>query len=87
MPRYKLSFKKSYQAVGIGIWEEVTDSALMEVLLRLQEKYDFKILSVKFRNCFATSYIKIKCSKEDRVKIFGYFCTILGKNITEVTYF
>ena len=50
MPRYKLSFKKSYQAVGIGIWEEVTDSALMEVLLRLQEKYDFKILSVKFSN-------------------------------------
>ena len=47
MPRYKLSFKKSYQAIDIGIWQEITDSTLMAVLLRLQEKHDFKILSVK----------------------------------------
>ena len=86
MPKYKLKFRKHYKTLGIGVWEEVTDSSLMAVLLRLQEKYNFEILSVKFKDCFHTSHIKIKCDKDDRCKIFSEFCLILNKQITEIEY-
>ena len=52
MPKYKLKFRKQYQPLGIGVWEEITDSSLMAVLLRLQEKYNFEILSVKFKDIY-----------------------------------
>lgn len=86
MPKYKLKFSKQYQPLGIGIWEEVTDSSLMTVLLYLQKKYNFEIVSFKFKDCFKTSHIKIKCDKDDRCKIFSEFCLILNKQITEIEY-
>ena len=87
MPKYKLKFKKTYQPLGIGVWTEVTDASLINVLKILQDKHQFEIISVKFKDCFSRSCIKIKCNKDDRYKIFNDFCALLGPNITEVTYF
>ena len=86
MPKYKLKFKKQYQPLGIGIWEEITDASLMNVLLKLQEKYNFKIVSVKFKDCFSRSYIKIKCDKYDKNTIFFDFCLRLDGQITDIKY-
>ena len=86
MPKYKLKFRKQYQPLGIGIWEEVTDSSLMTVLLYLQKKYNFEIISFKFKDCFSRSYIKIKCNKDDRCKIFCEFCLKLKGQITDIEY-
>ena len=86
MPKYKLKFRKQYLPLGIGVWEEITDSSLMTVLLHLQEKYNFEIVSFKFKDCFHRSHIKIKCNKDDRCKIFSEFCLILNRQITEIEY-
>ena len=86
MPKYTLKFRKQYQARGIGIWEEITDASLMSVLLKLQEKYNFEIVSFKFKDCFRGSYIKIKCNKDDKCKIFCEFCLILDRQITDIEY-
>lgn len=67
-------------------YQQVTDSCLMSVLLTLQKKYDFKIISVDFKDCFRNSNIKIKCKKEDKYNIFGEYCEILGKNICNISF-
>ena len=86
MRKYKLKFKKQYQAIDIGVWSEITDAALMYTLQKLQEKYNFEIVSVSFKDCFSYSCIKIKCHKDDRCKIFGEFCTMLNGQITAISY-
>ena len=84
--RYTLEFKKRYQYVDWKSWKEVADSQLMSVLLELKSKYNFEIISTKFRDCFDNSYIKIKCNKEDKHKIFGEYCLRLSGNITDVSF-
>lgn len=86
MPKYTLKFRKQYQARGIGTWEEITDASLMNVLLKLQEKYNFEIISFKFKDCFSRSYIKIKCDKYDKSTIFFEFCLKLDGQITDIKY-
>ena len=86
MPKYTLKFRKQYQVRGIGIWEEITDASLMNTLLKLREKYSFEIVSFKFKDCFSRSYIKIKCNKDDRCKIFCEFCLKLKGQITDIEY-
>ena len=68
MPKYKLNFKKQYQTLGIGVWEEVTDSSLMAVLLRLQEKYNFEILSINLKIVFILVILKSNVIKMTDVK-------------------
>lgn len=84
--KYKLKFRKTYQYVDWETWKEVTDSYLMSVLLELQKKYNFEILYTKFKDCFEYSCIKIKCNKEDKRKIFGEYCMMLNKQITDVSF-
>jgi hypothetical protein len=86
MPKYTLKFRKQYQARGIGIWEEITDSSLMSTLLSVQEKYNFEIVSFKFKDCFSRSHIKIKCNKDDKCEIFCEFCLRLNGQITDIEY-
>lgn len=84
--KYKLKFKKTYQYVDWGVWEEVTDASLMNVLLVLQQKYDFDIVSTKFKDCFATSHITIKCNKEDKCKIFSAYCLKFHGQIDHISF-
>lgn len=84
--KYKLKFKKAYQHVDWGVWEEVTDASLMNVLLVLQQKYDFDIVSTKFKDCFGNSRITIKCNKEDKNKIFSEYCLKLNGKIDHISF-
>ena len=84
--KFTITFKKSYHSLDFGRWEEVTDGYLMSVLLKLQEKYDFEVVSTSFKDCFSNSRITIKCDKRDKQKIFMEYTTILGDNITKVSF-
>ena len=84
--KYKLKFRKAYQFVDFGVWKEVTDASLMNVLLALQQKYDFDIVSTKFKDCFGNSYITIKCNKEDKRKIFSEYCLKLNGQIDHISF-
>jgi hypothetical protein len=81
-----LKFKKSYQYVDWGVWNEVKDSYLLQVLLEMQSKYDFEIVSTNFHDCFQNSYIVIKCKKEDKYNIFSGYCLRLEGKITEISF-
>ena len=84
--RCKLKFRKTYQYVDWGSWKEVKDAYLISVLLELQSKYGFEIISTKFQDCFNDSYIKIKCNKEDKNKIFGEYCLRLNGQIEDISF-
>lgn len=89
MFKYKkciLKFQKSCQPVDYMNYRMVTDSCLMSVLLELQEKYGFEIISTDFKDVFEDSNIKIKCKKEDKHKIFGEYCVKLGKQICNISF-
>ena len=81
--KYTLKFEKAYQATGWSSWEEVTDACLLATLLKLQEKYEFEIISYQFKECFSVSYITIKCDKKDKQTIFMEYCMMLNKRITK----
>lgn len=83
---YTMNFKKSYIPTGNFSWKEVTDSYLLSVLLEVQEKYGFEIISYKFKDCFGISHITIKCNREDKQKIFIEYCIKLNNYIREVSY-
>lgn len=55
--KYKLTFRKTYHYKDFGSWTEIRDSALLATLLKLQQKYDFKIVRTKFKDSFGDSYI------------------------------
>ena len=84
--KYTMKFKKKYHYVDWGAWSEVTDYYLLSVLLELQEEYDFEIVSTKFKNCFNFSRIKIKCNKEDKLKIFMTYYLRLGNDIEKFSF-
>lgn len=84
--KFKLKFRKSYQFVDFGVWKEVTDASLMNVLLALQQKYDFDIVSTKFKDFFDNSYIIIKCNKEDKRKVFSEYCLKLNGQIDHISF-
>lgn len=84
--KYTMKFKKTYQYVGHGNWKEITDGSLMSELFDLQEEYGFEIVSTSFKDCFYYSYIKIKCNKDDKSKIFGEYCSRLSGYIEDVSF-
>ena len=83
---YELKFKKTYQPVDYMSWKEVSDASLINVLLNLQEKYDFDIVSTKFGNCYCYSWIRIQCKKEDKSKIFSEYCVMLDGKIESISF-
>ena len=83
---YIIRFNKHGRCIDWGVVTEITDSSLIDVLSYLQEKYDFKIIKTKFRKYYDTSYIIIKCKKDDRYKIFAEFCSILNGKIDSVSF-
>lgn len=83
---YELTFKKAYLNPDWDSWEEVSDSHLLKIFLKLSKYYDFSIVKTNFNNCFNNSIIKIKCKKEDKNKIFSAFCLSADKYIREVKY-
>ena len=83
--KYVMKFKKTYQCIQWGMWYEVTDAYLLYVLLELMKKYDFDIISVKFKNSFDVSRIKIKCNKKDKAAIFTEYYALLCTQIEEVS--
>lgn len=84
--KFTLKFRKTYQFVNWGVWKEITDASLMNVLLELQLKYDFDIVSTRFKDCFSNSYIKIECNKEDKRKIFSEYCLKLNGYIDNISF-
>ena len=84
--KFTMTFKKSYQSLGYGRWKEVTDGCLMSLLLNLQDKYDFEIISTNFKDCFSNSRITIKCDKSDKQKIFMEYTAKLNGEITKVSF-
>lgn len=84
--KYKIKFKKIPQWVSHDNYKVITDCALLDVLLKLQDRYDFKLISTKFDSPFDFSYIKIKCKKEDGCKIFAEYCSKLDGYIREVSF-
>lgn len=84
--KYTLKFSKSYKYIDDYNWSEVTDASLMTVLLKLQLKYNFEIVSVEFNNSLSDSYIKIKCNKKDKDKIFSEYCLTLSGYITNISF-
>ena len=67
-------------------YKEVADNSLVSTLVGLQKKYEFKIISMNFQECFRKSTIKIKCKKEDKCKIFSEYCKLLGNNICNISF-
>ena len=84
--KYTLRFKKYYKYVSQGVWYEVTDNYLMSVLLELQSKYNFEIISTNFHNCFGYSHIKIKCNKKDYPCIWQDYCERVDEYITDISF-
>lgn len=86
--KYKMKFRKSYQFVNWGVWKEITDASLMSRLLQLQRKYNFEIVATKFKDSLSNSYsyIKIKCNKEDKNKIFTDYCLSLNGCIEDISF-
>ncbi len=82
---YTIKFEKTYQDAGWKNWYEVTDAYILQVLLDLQKKYDFEIISVQLREVFHQSKIVIKCKKEDKNKIYMDFSIKLAKKIEKIT--
>ena len=82
--KYTIRFKKSYQYVNFGSWKEVTDSHILYILSELQKKYNFEIITAKFKKSFDESEIVIKCNKEDKNKIFMDFCMKLSGQIEKI---
>ena len=58
----------------------------MSRLLQLQRKYNFEIISTSFKDFCDTSYIVIKCNKEDKNKIFTDYCLSLNGYIEEISF-
>ena len=82
--KYTIRFKKTYQWVDSESWEEVTDSYILYILSELQKKYNFEIITAKFKKAFDESEIVIKCNKEDKNKIFMDFCMKLSGQIEKI---
>ena len=82
--KYKITFTKSYQFVDIGVWKEVTDSHILQVLYELQTEFDFEIISTKLRDCFHKSKIVIRCNRGDKNKIYMDFVRRMSGKITKI---
>lgn len=87
MSRYKMKFKKVC-IPGNKVYEhrEISDAYLLSILLELQHKYYFDIISTRFNRSASTSYIKIKCDKSDKGKIFSDYCARLDGYIDSVSF-
>lgn len=66
-------------------YKVITDHSLLMPIIRLQQDYDFEIVSTKF-NVIGHNYIKIKCKKEDKRKIFTAYCLELADYIENISY-
>lgn len=84
--RFKIKFKKQQLQFKEDSWKEVTDSYLLSALYDIQSYFDFDIVSIDFNDCFKTSSIVIKCTKQEKECIFTAFVAKLGKYITNVSY-
>lgn len=86
--RYTLKFKKKYNFVDYGVWDEVTDACLMLQLRIVQRLYGFEIISTKFHDSDDDefSYIKIKCNKKDYPYIWQCYCERVDEHITDISF-
>ena len=85
--KFKIKFERqSLPANSISSYKTVTDSYLLSALYNIQSYFDFDIVSVDFNDCFETSSIVIKCTKQEKEYIFSAFVAKLGKYITNVSY-
>ena len=82
----QLKFKKSYQFIDFGVYSEVRDQVILKVLMSLQQKYQFKIISCKIKNCFSDSRIVIWCNKKDWQNICFDFCQKLDRDISDIRF-
>ncbi len=82
--KYTIKFEKAYQSAGWGSWYEVKDDYILQVLLDLQEKYNFEIISVQLREVFRQSKVIIKCKKKDKNKICMDFSIKLTNKIKKI---
>lgn len=87
--RYTMRFRKQvdykHGEDGKLYWKEINDTTVVSTLVRLQEKYDFKVIKADINSYHYFSYIVIKCKKEDKYKIFADFCELLDGLIEEIS--
>lgn len=89
--KYKITFQKTMRnfksngSVFDSEWTEITDFSILKNLCKIQEYYDFEIISTKIQDSNHTSQIIIKCRKEDKNFIFFGFCSRLEHYIENVS--
>ncbi len=85
--KYTLRFTKSWlQGDSIFYSRAISNDYILGHLVKLQDKYDFDILSVSLKDIDKVSKIKIRCTKEDKSKIFVEFCIKLDKYICNFSF-
>ena len=85
---YRICFKKKYHDYGWGKWHEMKDIYYISRLTSLQNKYQFKITSIKMKDSitFDKSVIYIRCKKYEHVLIFSDFVKLCNGEVVEVSY-
>ena len=83
--RGKIKFNKvRFVTDKTGEWYEIKDSSIIDVLVNLQTKFDFKIISIKLKDSFHRSKIVIQCNRSDKCEIFMEFVSKLSGYIDHV---
>lgn len=80
-----LKFKKTNIWINSNQFEEVADFVIIEEIQKLQEQFNFEILDIRIHSSLCMSYIKIKCKKEDKIKIMSNFYISLKDQVREVS--
>lgn len=81
-----IKFKKQYKPTDWSTWKEVNDNRIISILLALQKKYGFKILSCKLGDSFDYSKIVLWCNRKDYFNICADFSSALDGEITDTKF-
>lgn len=83
---YTISFQKKCHTDGDGHLTEVQTSCVVEVIMELQKKYDFDLVSMGIREYCYQSHITYRCYPEDKLRICMDFAKIMGEHIAELAF-
>lgn len=81
-----IKFEKQANFLDGFNYTEIKDSYILNTLSDMQDKYGFKILKTNLKDCFYNSFIKLKCDKNDKFKIYSEFCNLLDGYIKNIDF-